>query len=271
MAESAILADRSVLPQIRSAFFGVALVTGVIDVQSCQLRRNGVAVHVVAAHAVHLSFEYRVRESLLRLSALHPMAAETDVGLRRRLPDGIRRRVEVVTVDTSYLVAGVSARVPAETDIALVAGQAHAVLFVDRRSGIRTEPNHGGAFLSAPDTARMRASWSVAGLALQLVVTKRPVRVRRCPMLGVKQAQDLGISMTRNAGIRTFAAVLYFLAVCRLHRYKEESGKRYSLYKQFHLNHPLVKSIKEKSANTVYFFHVKCSSGTVANHTALDA
>jgi len=142
MAERAVLADRCMLPQVGSAFLGMALLARVVDAESRELRRGVVTVHVVAAQAFHLSFQDRVRKGLARFTALHLMAGEADVGLRRRLPHGIdRRMMKVVTVGTSHLVTGVCAGVPTETDVVLVAGQTHAVLFFDRRVGFQTEAN----------------------------------------------------------------------------------------------------------------------------------
>ena len=90
-------------------------------------------------------------------------------------------------------------------------------------------------------------------------------------MLGLKQRHDLGILMTRDAGIRPLAAVGCILTVCRLRGGKQESGKTRSLYKHFHHNRPPVKSVKEKSANAVYFFHVSGPTGTMTDDAALDA
>lgn len=140
MAQRTVLADRCVLPEIWTAFLRMALLAGFVDVQPCELRCGVITVHVMAAQTAHFPLQDRVRKGLACFAALHLMAGEADIGLCRRVPDKIRgRMMDVVTVRASHLIAGVCAGLPAETDVILVAGQAHTVLCFDRRARIRAE------------------------------------------------------------------------------------------------------------------------------------
>lgn len=167
VAQSTVLADRRMLPEIGSALLSMTLLTGIVDSKARELRRDGITVHVMAAHAVHFAFQKRVRKCLACLAALQLMASEANVRLCRCLSDRIRRRMAAVTVGTNDLVARVGTGVPAETDIALVAGQACAVLLFERRSGIRAKDNSDRwPLLSSANATGVCVARTMAGLAL---------------------------------------------------------------------------------------------------------
>lgn len=203
------------LPKIWAAFLGMALLTGIVDVQSRELRRDVIAVHVVTAHAVHLSLENRVRKCLARLAALHLMAVEANLGLRRRLRDRVNCFVAAVTIGTGHLVAGVRAGVPAETDVALVAIQACGILFFNRGAGTRAENNaNRRPLLTSAHTPCVCASRTMAGLALKLAMAKGPARVRRYSVFRAEQGKHFLVIVAGQAGVCTLAAVIRFLSVC---------------------------------------------------------
>ena len=178
MAKAAVLADRCMLPKIGAAGFSVTLLAGIVDIHTRKLRGDGVAVHVMAAHAVHLALQNRVRKCLARLVTLYLMAVETHVRLCRFLQDRIRCRVAGVTVRTGHLITGVSTGVPAKPDIALVTIQALFVLFFDRCASVSTEVNaNRWPFLPSAHASGVSVARTMTGLALKLAVAEGPTRV----------------------------------------------------------------------------------------------
>ena len=215
MTQPAVLADRCVLPKIWTAFLGMALLTSVVDICPRELCRDGITVHVMTAHAVHLALENRVRKCFACLAALHLMAVEANLGLRRRLPDRVNCFVAAVTVGTGHLVAGVRAGVPAKTDVALVTVQACGILFFNRRAGIRAEDHRNWwPLLTSSHAASVRVSRTMAGFALQLAMAKGPARVRRYSVFRAEQGKHFLIIVAGQAGVCALAAVLYVLGIC---------------------------------------------------------
>ena len=92
MTKAAVLADGFVFPEIWPARLRMTLLAGVVDIQARELGSSSIAVHVVAARAIHLAFEKRMRECLLRLATLQLVTVVTNLRLRRRLHDGVARR-----------------------------------------------------------------------------------------------------------------------------------------------------------------------------------
>lgn len=207
------------LPQVRPALFGMALLAGIIHGFTREIGRDAVAMQAVAAAAVHLAFHQRMCECFPRLAALPLMAVVTDLLLRRRLQYRITRRVTVVTVGASNVVFAVRPTMPGKTLFALVAVQAHAILLGDRRRRICGEDNNGRALLTAPYSASVCAAGSVAGLALQLSMPKRTARVGRHRMLAAEYSEHSRIGLvTGEAGIGAFSAVFGLGFVGRLRR-----------------------------------------------------
>lgn len=208
MTEPAVLANRCVFPQVRTALLSVTLLTGRVDIQACKLGCNRVAVHVVTSHTIHLAFEERVRKRFLCLTALKLMAVEADFWLGRCVPDRICRRMHVMAIDAADLVARVSTVVPAEADIVLVTVQAHAVVLLDSTCRIRCVMRHRRPLLPPADTTGVRSAWPVAGLTLQLSLTERAVRIGRHGVVRVKYGQTCLIIVAGKAAICTLATVL---------------------------------------------------------------
>ncbi len=59
------------------------------------------------------------------------------------------------------------------------------------------------------------------------------------------------VLVTREAGVRALTAVFGFLTMCRRHGCQQESGKKHSLYLQFHTNHPLTELVEKKRADAM--------------------
>lgn len=209
VAQSTVFTDRCMLPEIRTALLSMTLLTGIVDSQARELCRDGITVHVMAAHAVHFSLQDWMCKSLACFAALYLMAGEADIRLRRCLPDGVYRRVTSVAVGTGHFVARVSIGMPAETDVALMAGQACAILCFESGAGVRAVyDGNRRPLLSSAHASGMRVAWTMAGLALQLAVAKGSARVRRYGVLGAKYRKRHVVIVAGQAGVCTLAAVL---------------------------------------------------------------
>jgi hypothetical protein len=147
-------------------------------------------------------------ERFHRLGALCLVALEAHLRLRRRLQHRVARDVHLVAIHAGDLVDRVLAGVPAETDTAVVTLEALAVLFLDGGRTAEVKEGYRRAFLSAPHAAGVIAAGPVAGLALQLAVAERAPRVRRHSVLGTEDREYRLVFVTRQAGIRAFAAVV---------------------------------------------------------------
>lgn len=78
VAIGAILTHRLVFPQERSAFFLMALVTGLVDGILGELIGTGRAVRIMAVGAGHLAFPDRVVRSFVDLCAFVLMTGKAD-------------------------------------------------------------------------------------------------------------------------------------------------------------------------------------------------
>src|SRR3954470_19734816 len=117
MAGRAVLPDRCVLPQRRSAHLGVAAVAGLVDggADFQRLHVGDRAVRVVARTARHLPFADRhVRNGAFGLGDLQTMTGCAELGLGRldELMCGRRRVVDAVARDARQVSALVRASFP---------------------------------------------------------------------------------------------------------------------------------------------------------------
>ena len=64
MAKGAVLCDRRMLPEVRTTLFGVTLETSIVQRLANQLRFGSGPMRAVAAAAIHLALEERVRKRL---------------------------------------------------------------------------------------------------------------------------------------------------------------------------------------------------------------
>ena len=132
VALRAVLADRRVFEEERTALLGVALVAELVDRVRAQHLGLGAVVGVVAARAAHLPLAYRVVRGLHHLGPLGLVARGAGLGVQLRLQLGADR---LVLVDAVALGAGhVAARVHAGQVVGLagllVALQARGVELV---------------------------------------------------------------------------------------------------------------------------------------------
>ena len=271
VTESAVLADRCVLPQVRTAHFSVALLAGVVDGLPHKICRGVVAVRAVATAAIHLALEERMRECLHRLAALQLVAVVADFGLCRRLQNGIDPRVTIVAINTSDLVDGVRTGMPAKADVAVVAVEALAIVFFNRRRAGRTEIRYRWPFLAPADAARMVTAGPVTSFALQLTVTERTTGIRRYGMLGTEYRKQRLVVMTGQAAIRAFAAVTGFLSVSGTDGQASQNGSRDYNCKQPHGSILSRRSIELEVAYAMYLTHIRRAACIVADTARFDA
>ena len=100
-------------------------------------------------------------------------------------------RMARMAIGASDFVDVVVVTVPAKARIRGVAIHAEAVLGVDWCGRVFSEDGaRCGAFLAAAYSSGMIAGWAVAGFALQLAMTERPVRVCRIGVCTLEQNKD---------------------------------------------------------------------------------
>ena len=128
VTKATVFGDWRMFPNIRPTFFGVTLKTGIVQCLTNQLRFGACPMRTVAASAIHLTFEKRMRIRFQCLAALQSMAVVTDLGLRRGLHDGIAWRMADVAICAGDFVVVVWPAVPAEADIRVVATKTHVIL-----------------------------------------------------------------------------------------------------------------------------------------------
>ena len=128
MAKATVLGNRRMLPEVRAAFFGMTLVTGIVQCLANQLRFGCCPMRAVTASAIHLAFEKRMRKGFQCFAALQLMAVVTDLGLRRGLHHGIAWRMADVAIGAGDFIVVMRPAVPAETNIRIVATKADSIL-----------------------------------------------------------------------------------------------------------------------------------------------
>ncbi len=70
MAKGTVLGDRRMLPEVRAAFFGMTLVTGIVQCLTNQLRLGSRPMRAVTTSAIHFTFHKRMRKGFQRFAAL---------------------------------------------------------------------------------------------------------------------------------------------------------------------------------------------------------
>ncbi len=150
MTQTAVFADRRVLPQIRTAFLRVTVVAGIVQRLTGKLRCCRVAVRAVTSGTVHFPFEKRVGKCFQGFVALQLMTIETHFSLGRRLQNGITWCVTDMAVGTRDLIIVVRTRMPAKADIGVVTAETYTVLCNNRCSVIGSERHNRRSFLTTP-------------------------------------------------------------------------------------------------------------------------
>lgn len=150
MAKGAVLGNRRVLPEVWAAFFGMTLVTGIVQCLTNQLRFGCCPMRAVTTSAIHLTFEKRMRKRFQCFVALQLMAVVTDLGLRRGLQHGIARRMADVAIGAGNLIVVMRPTMPTEADVCIVAIKTHVILDTNPGFLMRAKLDHWRAFLAAP-------------------------------------------------------------------------------------------------------------------------
>jgi hypothetical protein len=130
------------------------------------------AVATAAAHQVAID---GVTEGLQVLGALLLVALEAHLGLLPLRTNGIVGRVHLMAVGAGNVVTIVRAVAPGVLQRVGMTTEASLVLLRHGRHGVEAEIGNRRSRLAAADASRMRATGSVAGLALQLTGGKRRV------------------------------------------------------------------------------------------------
>jgi len=147
VAVETIFDDRGVLPEERTALFGVALVTELIDTIGTQKWVRGRAVWRVTIAAGDLAFEQRHVGALAKLCALLGVTGEA--GLRDTLlREKVARRLfghRIVAIATSEPLSLVGRSAPVDARCTRVTSEAHAVHRLDARRGFASERNNSVA------------------------------------------------------------------------------------------------------------------------------
>ena len=207
MAGYAVLRHRSMLPKEGAAKFCMAVITGVIDRLAGQQQFRGFAVRVVAATAIHLALSHGMRVGLHRLRTLLLVTIETDFRLTIRCQHRVALRVAGVAIGAGDGVVVMRTAVPGKASVVLVAVRTVSVLLGDRCGRIRSEHYNRRSFLAAADTTGVVTTGSVAGLALQLTVTKWRAWVARHRMWRSEYGQCYLVVMAGKTGVGTFSTV----------------------------------------------------------------
>ena len=114
------------------------------------------------------------------------MTIETNFRLRSGRQNGVVFCVAYMTICTRDSVVVMTAAVPRETRVTLVAIDAQGVLFDDRRFRVRAKPDDRWAFLATSYSAGVFVARPVTGLALQLAVAEWRVRIAGHAVLAAK-------------------------------------------------------------------------------------
>ncbi len=214
MAVATILGHRCMLPKIRTALLGVAVKTGLVESHLGELPFARCAMCAMAATAVHFALPNRVGIRFEYLRALLLVAIEANLRLRRRHQDGIGRSVTGMAIGAGDVIHIMIIAMPAEAGVTVVATDARTILVVYRRRRARSEIDRNWwALLAASNPASMIATGSMAGLALQLAVTERTIRIRWVGMRAAKQGEGGVFLVAGETGISSFAAVVGLLTV----------------------------------------------------------
>ena len=216
VATRTILGRRCMLPEIGTTFLGVAVVAGAVQGLAREQVTGIVTVGAVAATAIHLALAKRMRVRLHGLGPFLLVTVEAYLRLCRRNHDRIAGRVTGMAIGAGDFIVIVAAGMPGESFVTGVAIHAEFVLYRDRRSSIRAEVDRRRPFFAAPDSACMITAGPVTGLALQLAMAKRPVRVAGYRVFRAKDGQRDLVVMTGKAGIGAFTAVTRLCTVLSL-------------------------------------------------------
>lgn len=156
------------LPEKRSALFGVTAVAGLVQIVPNELEFCQGTMGIVTGGAGHFADANRMHRKLVGFGTLLAVALETDLRLCLDLEDRVSRRVDRMAIRTGNLARFMRAAMPPDTELLLVTVGADFVLFGNRRFLAAPERPHVGTFLAPADSPRVCAARSVATFALEL-------------------------------------------------------------------------------------------------------
>ena len=123
-----------------------------------------------------------------------------------------------MTIGTSDFFLVMRTAMPAETQVILVTCSTEFILFKDRYNAVDSKCCDRRPIGTAPYPTRMLATGTVAGFALQLVVSEWRARILTYRMLAPKHGECRLIVVAGETGISTLATVRG-LAIVRLRQY----------------------------------------------------
>ena len=168
VAEAAILAHGSVLPEIRSALVSMTGITGIVHrARNQQIRIQGVMGRM-AGTAIHVAFLDGMRGIFCEICPDALMAAVTHVGLLCLHQNCIVLGMDGMAANACETLAVMYAALPADPMAVLVAGKADLVLFRDRGRGVLAEQWDCRTRVTGMQVLGMLAAGAMASLALQL-------------------------------------------------------------------------------------------------------
>jgi len=173
VAQGAVFRHRRMFPKVRAAHLCMTFMTSLINRLPGKELFCRIAMRTMAATAIHLSLPNRMRIRFQCFCAHLLMAIKTDVRLCCGRHQRIPFRMRGMTIRTRNGVFIVTAALPCETGIVLMAINTKTVLLRYRCLAIRAKSDHWRAFLATPDSSRVISARAVARFALQLTVTKR--------------------------------------------------------------------------------------------------
>ena len=172
MAIAAVIGCGRMLPQKRSAFFGVTDMAGFIDGIFHEQFRPGRAMNIVAISTGNSAGRDRMGGQVMHLCALVFVARKTDFTLRFHCEHFVLRLMNCMTRHAGHVVTLMRASLPMDAFSGCVAIEAGTTLRVDGRLGraaenkIRWRAGRCTGLLTL--VPHMRAAGTVAGLTSRL-------------------------------------------------------------------------------------------------------
>ena len=163
VAVQAVLANRLVFPQHRTALIGMAGVAGLVDREFFEQLGTSRTMRVMAIRANHFALTHRVMRVLERFCALLRVAGKALGRLRLANQHGIFRHVQGVAAHASHVGILVLGAEPIHALGVLVAGQTGLVARRNRR-GVRAIKNDcRQSRLTSSKACCVRVAWAMAG------------------------------------------------------------------------------------------------------------
>ena len=210
VADGAVLGDRLVRAQERTALVHMAGVAGVVDAVADHQVRADRAVGVMAVRAGHLALGNGVVRGAADLGALRLVAVEAHFGLSALIAYRIMTRVHLMARRATNLARGVDATRPVNSRFALVTTEANRALLGHRVLGTGPERHRGGELQGLVRVGRTRA---MAGLTLLVCEGRAGVVLDRMPRAQNRYGRGLVVAVEASLGASFSVAWRYFL--CR--------------------------------------------------------